>query len=190
MAIPTGWQKCDGSPIVEGPLKGTNTPNLNGKELFLRGGDVTSSWTEQLDQIMDHKHAVSDPGHTHSDGGHKHTDSGHTHTDGGHKHTDSGHAHMYLSTNWHQGDYDEEHFYRNPSNYHQAPQGHMPTYNGSANIQTDYANILESYSSITNGHANISTAESTISVMDVSGGSAGTETRPKNMVVEWIIKIQ
>ena len=95
-------------------------------ELFLRGGDVTASWTVQSDQIMDRNHAVSDPGHTHGDDGHGHTDSGHKHTDGGHRHVDSGHAHMYLSTNWHTGDYDTDHNYRNPDCWSHEPQGHMP----------------------------------------------------------------
>ena len=99
--LPKGWQKCDGSPILDGPLKGQNTPNLNGEGRFLRGGSVTDSWTAQGDMVQDHYHRVSDNGHTHRDNGHTHRDSGHTHTDSGHKHEDLGHKHVYLSTNWH-----------------------------------------------------------------------------------------
>jgi len=189
--IPNGWQKCDGSPILDGPMNGTNTPNLNGEELFLRGGSVSNSWTVQPDQLNDHTHAVSDPGHTHHDGGHKHTDSGHRHTDNGHTHTDSGHSHEYLSTNWHINDeYDEDHYYRNPDDWHHKPQGHMYAYAGKANIQSSSADIQTGYSSIATGKASISRDKSYITVNGVSGGSNGDETRPKNMVVEWIIKIK
>merc|ERR1711962_511812 len=37
--IPSGWQRCDGSLILEGQFTGLTTPNLNGDRYFLRGGD-------------------------------------------------------------------------------------------------------------------------------------------------------
>merc|ERR1719282_1370247 len=159
--IPNGWQKCDGSPIFDGPMNGTNTPNLNGEELFLRGGSVSNSWTVQQDQIKDHHHAVIDPGHTHTDGGHKHTDAGHDHW----------YKSIYYDYEWNFVDiYDAKD--TSFTNWF----GFSDTYGGHADIQT--------------GHSSISTDESKITVNGVSDGSAGTETRPRNMVVEWIIKIK
>jgi len=189
--VPDGWQKCDGAPILDGPLKGTNTPNLNGEELFLRGGSVTDSWTVQADQIKDHHHSINDSGHSHTDSGHTHSDGGHHHVDGGHTHTDGGHAHMYLSTNWHVGDYDSDHEYRNPVVWEHVPQGHMPSYEGKADIQSAKASIQTAKASIQGSKASISSDTSKISVTGVSSGSAaGDETRPKNIIVEFIIRIQ
>merc|ERR1719356_1687059 len=42
--IPVGWTYCDGSPIKEGIWKGLSTPDLNGRNDFLRGG----SWSDYL----------------------------------------------------------------------------------------------------------------------------------------------
>ena len=38
LPLPAGWQKCDGSTILAGPMEGQSTPDLNGEKLFLRGG--------------------------------------------------------------------------------------------------------------------------------------------------------
>jgi len=161
--IPEGWQKCDGSPILHGPMSGTNTPNLNGKQLFLRGGSVTESWTEQADQILEHTHHFSD--------------SGHSHSDSGHTHVDKGHRHWQLTTRWTSDGWYDQWPYRFGEYYHdqgmmQTDLGHDP---GKADIQA--------------AKASITSAKTGISVTGVSGGSAGSETRPKNLAVEWIIRI-
>ena len=67
-SLPVGWVECDG--------KGDRVPDINGKELFLRGGDATSAGKFEEAQLQNHKH--NDLGHTHRDFGHSHVDSGHT----------------------------------------------------------------------------------------------------------------
>jgi len=70
--IPSGWQRCDGSLILEGPFTGLTTPNLNGERYFLRGGNDSTVTLMETDMVQDHVHDVDDPGHSHrtySDGG-------------------------------------------------------------------------------------------------------------------------
>merc|ERR1711971_702576 len=64
--IPSGWQRCDGSNITEGPFAGLKTPNLNGERYFLRGGDDSTVTTTEKDMVQDHTHDVDDSGHSHS----------------------------------------------------------------------------------------------------------------------------
>ena len=66
--IPSGWQRCDGSNITEGPFAGLKTPDLNGYRYFLRGGDDSTVTTTESDTVHDHTHDVNDPGHHHSTG--------------------------------------------------------------------------------------------------------------------------
>ena len=42
VALPAGWQKCDGSQIVGGRWHGLYVPNINGEERFLRGTKTSS----------------------------------------------------------------------------------------------------------------------------------------------------
>merc|ERR1712012_709120 len=66
--IPSGWQRCDGSLILEGPFTGPTTPNLNGERYFLRGGDDFSVTLMETDMVQDHSHDIHDPEHSHSTG--------------------------------------------------------------------------------------------------------------------------
>jgi hypothetical protein len=75
LPIPTEWQRCDGSKIWSGSMRGGNTPKLNADGYFLRGAQTTDAWTIQEDMIRQHGHNIHDPGHKHT-----HSDSGHTHT--------------------------------------------------------------------------------------------------------------
>ena len=61
--LPPGWQNCDGSDITEGPWTGGKTPDLNGRGLFLRGGDEDNVLETEESQLQDHQHV--DKGHTH-----------------------------------------------------------------------------------------------------------------------------
>merc|ERR1712200_305369 len=75
--IPSGWQRCDGSEIITGPLVGMKTPELNGSKRFLRGSADDKAGSMEEDAVQDHQH--TDPGHSHEDNGHTHVDAGHTH---------------------------------------------------------------------------------------------------------------
>lgn len=66
--LPFGWVECNGD--IAG------VPDINGRKLFLRGGDSDSAGQIQQGQLQNHKH--NDLGHKHEDLGHKHIDSGHS----------------------------------------------------------------------------------------------------------------
>jgi len=66
--LPFGWAECSGD------LNGV--PDINGKQLFLRGGESRSAGQIEEAQLQDHKH--NDLGHKHEDLGHSHIDSGHS----------------------------------------------------------------------------------------------------------------
>ena len=75
--LPTGWQRCDGSLILAGPMLNTRTPDLNGESgHFLRGGTFRQAGSTHEDQLKAHSHSasahVTDPGHSHQDTGHSH----------------------------------------------------------------------------------------------------------------------
>ena len=97
---------------------------------------------------------------------HVHADPGHSHADAGHTHADAGHAHTYQ----HEGDVPGG-CGRQGCGYHAEYHDYTSTVS-KANIQASKANIQLSKSNI-GGMAN---------------GSKGTETRPINMRVIWIIK--
>ena len=64
---PAGWQRCDGSTILEPSIwAGERTPDLNNERRFLRGGSDREVLTLEEDMVQDHGHEVNDPGHTHS----------------------------------------------------------------------------------------------------------------------------
>jgi len=146
ISIPAGWQLCDGSSILSGPMNGQNTPNLNGNALFLRGGQPESAGTVEEDQIRQHGHQLVDPGHTHIDRGHQHD-------------------YLDLSNNEEKSD--------------DANDRWVGSNDQTNTRRTSYI-----------GHAEIASEKTNIQVADVSGSAAGSETRPKNMAVEWIIRIQ
>ena len=97
---------------------------------------------------------------------HVHSDPGHSHADAGHSHVDAGHTHQYTHESQVRGGCGLE-----GCNYH-AKYNQYASSSGKANIQASKANIQSSKSNI-GGMAN---------------GSKGTETRPINMRVLWIMK--
>ena len=147
LTLAHGWLLCNGSVILEGPLRGNTTPNLNGEERFLRGGLGYNVGTFQEDQIQDHYHSVSDPGHSHSDAGHSHR-----YQDERRQSTQGALTHI---------SYEE---YLNLGAYHQSR-------------------------TTSTGYASIRSSRSNVSVNGNLSGNVGTETRPKNMIVEWIIRV-
>ena len=50
---------CDGSEILEGPLKGRHTDNLNGEGRFLRGGNLPGTLQEDALQVHQHSGAMT-----------------------------------------------------------------------------------------------------------------------------------
>jgi len=172
--VPLGWVRCDGNVIPEPSVwHGSLTPNLNGEGLFMRGGADSSVLEVEQDQMQDHIHV---------DSGHTHSDSGHTHSDSGHSHTDAGHTHPYSDTytDWpsnigpHDGDSQGE--------LENFGVDHSKTSSSSqANIQSSVANIQTAYASIQTSSSGI-------------GGITeeyrrGSETRPKNMKVVYLIRV-
>ena len=65
-SIPDCWVECDGGQILKGNWKGQRTPELNNKELFLRGGMTNDILETQDDALEEHEHNIHDPGHYHS----------------------------------------------------------------------------------------------------------------------------
>ena len=68
--LPTGWTRCDGIRIEEGPWEGRITPDLNHRNVFLRGGIDSQELEYEDDMILDHEHI--DNKHAHVDSGHDH----------------------------------------------------------------------------------------------------------------------
>ena len=138
--LPSGWTKCDGSRIAEGPWKGRLTPDLNLRKVFLRGGPDAQELEYEDDTILDHEHI--DNKHTHADRGHAHRyrDKWTDRVSG--VGIDGGGARWIFPENIRTSQY------------------------GKAQLTSDYSNIGK--------------------IKD--GYSKGSETRPKNVKVVWIIR--
>jgi len=172
--IPLGWVRCDGNVIPEPSIwHGSLTPNLNGEGLFMRGGPDSSVLEVELDQMQDHIHV---------DSGHSHSDAGHTHSDAGHIHTDAGHTHPFVDiyTDW-------------PSNsgpHDGDSQGSLENFGVSHSKATS-----SSQASIQSSQANIQTSSASIQASSSGIGGIteeyrrGSETRPKNMKVIYLIRV-
>ena len=157
--IPSGWQRCDGSNITEGPFAGLNTPNLNGERYFLRGGDDSTVTTMENDMVQDHTHDVDDPGHRHS-----------TSSDGA-KTTDVDAA-----------QYEK----------HVGAESDNNSYRGYCfETQNDgYGCTTWPYKTANDHTHTVYSANSGVSVGSVSSSyNKGSETRPKNMAVIYIMRI-
>merc|ERR1712141_223632 len=158
--IPECWMLCNGSKITEGIWTDLNTPNLNGDGRFLRGGQPQDILMFQEDTLQDHDHSL--------------LDSGHAHTDAGHTHSDSGHAHNYddIEEIWHsQSNYK----YNEHGGFEEMVTKSFQTKLGQANIQSSSANIQS--------------ATTNIKVEKVQNARKSEETRPKNAIIQWIIRV-
>jgi len=153
---PSGWQRCDGSDITEGPFTGLKTPNLNGERYFLRGGDDFTVTTIENDTMQDHTHDVDDPGHSHST------------SSAGAKETDLPVAidNKNLDT-------------KTGNNY------------DSGCFETQGYNCMSWSYDTANSHSHsVNSANSRVSVGSVSSSyNTGSETRPKNMAVIYVMRI-
>ena len=92
----------------------------------------------------------------------------HTHSvsDPGHSHSDKGHRHSFTKIK-------REYDFATPLGINKYFQDYVPESTFSTNI----------------GHASITTNRANIRVGSMNTSNKGTETRPKNMIVEWIIKV-
>ena len=142
--VPDGWTKCDGRLIAEGPWIGRLTPDLNNRNVFLRGGLESQSLEYENDQILDHQHV-----------------------DNNHTHFDLGHAHSY---------------YDHYNIFGVDVQGFQ--YGFVSPVQAYVYDELKasalSYAQMSNSSSNVGAVQ--------NGYSKGTETRPKNVKVVWLMK--
>ena len=166
MDVPTRWQKCDGSLIEQGPLAGQTTPNLNGKELFIRGGSDKDSGRIEDDALEEHSH--KDPGHTHKDRGHTHTQEEHSHQID-------------------ESDSDNEGFI--VSSFASRDTELMCHANSGGTVWCVNWNKKTAKSTATINTSRASIGNSKTGVGEVSGGKSASETRPKNMRLVYIIRV-
>lgn len=93
-------------------------------------------------------------------------DHSHDINDPGHSHSDTGHTHPYVDETSLSSIQDDNHIYQDWGYWH-----------GLLHKTTD------------KGYAQITTDKSRIEINSAKNGRSGTETRPKNMAVQWIIRI-
>jgi len=171
--VPPGWQRCDGSPISRGPLKGLglHTPDLNGEGRFLRGGSDHQVGQLEDDSVEDHTHEIKDSGHTHQDNGHTHIQAPHNHWL---DETGNSHAPGFVSRSCSS----------NVAGYlltkHQYPADCMNVNSYTAKEQP----------SIHTGHASIKSSTSGVKIGKMGGAKSGGETRPKNMRTVFIMRVE
>ena len=132
---------------------------MNSDGRFLRGGQPQQSLTFQDDALQDHEHSI--------------LDSGHKHLDEGHTHSDDGHAHNYYDAGQYRYDYGYSHGSEQAGSY------------GSTEYETSEAGKANIQSS----NANIKSATSNIAVKKVANARTSDETRPRNVIIQWIIRI-
>ena len=132
---------------------------MNSDGRFLRGGQPQQSLTFQDDALQDHEHSI--------------LDSGHKHLDEGHTHSDNGHTHNYYDDGKFRWDYGYSHGGETTGDLRSA--GYKTSEAGKANIQSS--------------NANIKSATANIAVKKVANARSSDETRPRNVIIQWIIRI-
>jgi hypothetical protein len=168
-SIAYGWVECNGQTLsdADSPYNGQVIPNLNGDGRFLRGS--STSGTLQSDDVTAHSHGAgtlsgaSDAASNHS---HSFSWSGNSASAGSHNHA------MYFGA---------------------AAAGTAPTGNASTtpNSVASSSGGDHAHSITVSGTSGTDGAHShTVTVSGASGSTGGTETRPDNMSVVWIIKIK
>ena len=160
--LPDGWIRCDGTTIPQPSIwAGSLTPDLNGQKHFLRGGSDAEYLETENDQIQDLGLSIIDPGHSHSEGGHNHGS---------------------IDDNYYWGDYwcGHDYYYAKPGNYTEWHYWLCSSQN------TNWYKTLQH--SVSTEHLTINSAQTSISIQS-SDYRRGSETRPVNTKVIWIIRV-
>ena len=199
----TYWLFCDGSSVLRddypdlfaviGTTFGSEDathftlPDMRGRAVM--GADTSATiGTYQTDTFASHNHSVTQGAHTHTitDNGHTHTGPLHTHTwSNTHNHgiSDPGHKHSgYFGTS--SGN--------RGGDYSSVPIG-VTTTTGSATTGISVNNASISGTTSQSGNGNTGSSKTGITLgnatPNITCGSTGdTETRPKNVRTNWIIK--
>lgn len=157
-ALPDGWLPCDGSEITKGPWTGGKTPDLNSIGAFLRGGTEENILEVEDDQVQDHQH--EDSGHQHE------CDASAAASD--HFHNIPIKASSLTNDIWCDANSDwDHHCYTSP-------------------VQSG-ASTMKTYGLTVTADCSIASKSSGIGGVDSSSRS-GTETRPINMKVFYVMR--
>ena len=164
LSIPEGWMPCDGSLIIDGPWEGERTPDLNSIGAFLRGGPEDLVLEMEDSQIEDHEH---------EDNGHEHSCSASS--------SSSSHDHGYKAA-YSVRDGDTHHGGDSLCAWAYGPCDKRSSLEYDKSMRTGSKSVSVSTScslgSATSGMGGVS-----------SGANSGTETRPINMKVMYIIRV-
>jgi len=178
--IPDGWVYCDGGVIPKGVWAGQKTPNLNGEGRFLRGGTAAQVLTPEGHMVQDH---------THVDNGHTHADTGHNHpfvTVGGGQLTEKCTRHDSHGTFSRHGYPEDCKLSGGPTHYATTSDDDILGW-FDTDKQPKYMPFnLWGQQSLTTSKSAITSSKTNIGGM--ATGVHGTETRPTNMRVLWIMK--
>ena len=162
--LPDGWMRCDGYTIPPPSIwAGSVTPDLNGKKHFLRGGSDSEYLETEEDQIQDLQLSINDPGHHHTEGGHSHGPI----------------SDRYL--------YDSEVYCHDQFSSDSDATSHTDYW---PCFYNEWNENWWSYAqhTISTEHITIDDAHTSIS-LELSDYRRGTETRPVNTKVIWIMRV-
>ena len=185
--LPFGWVECDGQPIhdPESPYDGDRVPDLNGTKLFLRGG--TNARVVETASCKAHRHDFTvdtntDNGQQHS---HAYSFNLRTHSDGKHSH-DNGSVssgHVEFQTGY-------------------TPFGQASTHPARSPVVLDWpvVNLNTGYTSSSGEHdhsiahsgesAEAGSHAHEVRFSSSTSAAGGSETRPANMSVVWIVRVK